>query len=227
MFKKYDILIFLRISKMNTKQNTHKISPQGKKIHKKKHGDKNSKKKSLQKKKSLSTTSSPQTLLNDNLNLISFKNSNISPITIESSIHATTALLNRIKKLNEESIQREQKIIDLKKKLNSSKKTLRKSKKTLSHFDYTCKRVAKISIFPMVKFISDKSQLDSYKVPGSIGYQFLAELKHEDQVTKHSIVVEGNEKAIWEGAKHFVNDAICEKRNARQTQIKKAFQGWL
>lgn len=35
---------------MNTKQNTHKISPQGKKSHKKKHGDKNSKKKSLQKK---------------------------------------------------------------------------------------------------------------------------------------------------------------------------------
>ena len=133
------------------------------------------------------------------------------------------SFFQQIQKLIEERNEKDAIIANMKKKINP--KRYRKSRKALSHFDFTCKRVAKKEIFPMVKFITNDKELHDCSNKGSIGYEFLAALKREDQVTKHAIVVLGNERTIWENAKSLVNTAIGEKRNARQTQMKKAFQG--
>ena len=108
--------------------------------------------------------------------------------------------------------------------LNNKKKKTRKSRKTLSHFDFITKRIAKNKIFRMVKFVISEQDMDKYIETNSIGYHFLQELKKEDQVHK-STMFEGNEQTIWNNAKYLVHEAIGEKRNARQTQIKKAWKG--
>jgi len=106
----------------------------------------------------------------------------------------------------------------------NNKKKIRKSRKTLSHFDFITKRIAKNKIFRMVKFVISEQDMDKYIETNSIGYHFLQELKKEDQVHK-STMFEGNEQTIWNNAKYLVHEAIGEKRNARQTQIKKAWKG--
>ena len=108
--------------------------------------------------------------------------------------------------------------------LHNKKTRLRKSRKTLSHFDFITKRIAKNKIFRMVKFVINEHEMDKYLDESSIGYHFLKELKKEDQI-HHSKLFEGNEKTIWDNAKYLVHEAIGEKRNARQTQIKKAWKG--
>ena len=108
--------------------------------------------------------------------------------------------------------------------LNNKKKHSRKSRKTLSHFDFITKRIAKNKIFRMVKFVISEQDMNKYTETNSIGYHFLQELKKEDQVHK-STMFEGNEETIWNNAKYLVHEAIGEKRNARQTQIKKAWKG--
>ena len=108
--------------------------------------------------------------------------------------------------------------------LNNKTKKIRKSRKTLSHFDFITKRIAKNKIFRMVKFVISEQDMNKYTETNSIGYHFLQELKKEDQVHK-STMFEGNEETIWNNAKYLVHEAIGEKRNARQTQIKKAWKG--
>ena len=76
----------------------------------------------------------------------------------------------------------------------------------------------------MVKFVISEQDMNKYTETNSIGYHFLQELKKEDQVHK-STMFEGNEETIWNNAKYLVHEAIGEKRNARQTQIKKAWKG--
>ena len=144
---------------------------------------------------------------------------------LETKSHHTISLLEQVTNLIAERKQKDTLIEELKRKTSMKLKSKRQSKKAKSHFDYTCKRVAKERLFPLVKWITNKEQLDKCKEIGSIGYQFLLELKKEDQVTRHSIIVDGNEKIVWENAKSMVTEGLTQKRNGRQTQIKKAFQG--
>ena len=144
---------------------------------------------------------------------------------LETKSHHTISLLEQVTNLIAERKQKDTLIEELKRKTSMKLKSKRQSKKAKSHFDYTCKRVAKERLFPLVKWITNKEQLDECKEVGSIGYQFLLELKKEDQVTRHSIIVDGNEKIVWENAKSMVTEGLTQKRNGRQTQIKKAFQG--
>ena len=155
-----------------------------------------------------------------NTNILSSFNHNL-----ESKSHHTISLLEQVTNLIAERKQKDTLIEELKRKSSMKLKSKRQSKKAKSHFDYTCKRVAKERLFPLVKWITNKEQLDECKEVGSIGYQFLLELKKEDQVTRHSIIVDGNEKIVWENAKSMVTEGLTQKRNGRQTQIKKAFQG--
>ena len=104
-------------------------------------------------------------------------------------------------------------------------KRSRESKKITTYLDYICNKVLKDKIFRLVKFISDDRQLENFDKPGSIGYQFLQELKKEDQVEENGLVIEEHEKDIWSNAKALISDAFSQKRNARQTQIKKAWKG--
>ena len=155
-------------------------------------------------------------------------NINIPPSfnhNLETKNHHTISLLEQVTNLIAERKQKDTLIEELKRKTTMKLKSKRQSKKAKSHFDYTCKRVAKERLFPLVKWITNKEQLDECKEVGSIGYQFLLELKKEDQVTRHSIIVDGNEKIVWENAKSMVTEGLTQKRNGRQTQIKKAFQG--
>ena len=99
----------------------------------------------------------------------------------------------------------------------------RKTRKYPTHFDIIAKRIAKRTLFPMIKFVS-KQDLDNYKSNRSIGYHFLQALKKENQV-KDSTLFDGNDEVLWENAKHLVKEGLSEKRNARQTQIKKAWKG--
>ena len=161
--------------------------------------------------------------LNDNhlnTNIPFFCNHNL-----ETKSPHTISLLEQVTHLIAERKQKDTLIEELKRKTSMKLKSKRQSKKAKSHFDYTCKRVAKERLFPLVKWITNKEQLDECKEIGSIGYQFLLELKKEDQVTRHSIIVDGNEKIVWENAKSMVTEGLTQKRNGRQTQIKKAFQG--
>ena len=104
-------------------------------------------------------------------------------------------------------------------------KRSRESKKITTYLDYICNKVLKDKIFRLVKFISDDQQLENFDRSGSIGYHFLQELKKEDQIEEDGLVIEQNEKEIWSNAKALISDAFSQKRNARQTQIKKAWKG--
>lgn len=99
----------------------------------------------------------------------------------------------------------------------------RKSRKPITHYDMIAKRIAKEHLFPMIKFVS-KRDLEHYTHKKSIGYHFLKKLRQEDQV-KNSNVFEGKDDLLWLNAKDLVKDALSEKRNARQTQIKKSWKG--
>ena len=141
---------------------------------------------------------------------------------------ATYALLQQLKKMMEEKKQLTDEMQKFKATMSQPKrnKQIRKSRKVTTHFDFICKRIARKRIFRLVKFISSPKQLECYEEKGTIGYQFISELKQEDQVNR-SLLIDGNEKEIWDNAKQLVHEAIGEKRNARQTQIKKAWKGWL
>ena len=139
--------------------------------------------------------------------------------------NTTYTLLQHLKKMMGEKKKLEEEKENLKTTLKNRKNNQnRKSKKATTHFDFICKRIARNKIFPLVKFINSQKQLEDFEEKGSIGYQFLSELKHEDQIHK-SLLVDGNEKEIWENAKQLVHEAIGEKRNATQTRIKKAWKG--
>ena len=140
---------------------------------------------------------------------------------------ATYALLQQLKKMMEEKKQLTDEMQKFKSTMSQPKrcKQIRKSRKVTTHFDFICKRIARKRIFRLVKFITSPKQLENFEEKGTIGYQFISELKQEDQVNR-SLLIDGNEKEIWENAKQLVHEAIGEKRNARQTQIKKAWKGW-
>lgn len=106
---------------------------------------------------------------------------------------------------------------------NQKKNNKRKSRKPPTHFDFIAKSIAKKTLFPMIKFVSNKD-LEIYDHPQSIGFNFLQALKKEDQV-KDSVLFEGNDEILWKNAKNLVKDALSEKRNARQTEIKKSWKG--
>lgn len=139
--------------------------------------------------------------------------------------NTTYTLLQHLKQMMEEKKKLEEEKENLKTTLKNRKNNqIRKSKKATTHFDFICKRIARNKIFPLVKFINSQKQLEDFEEKGSIGYQFLSELKHQNQIHQ-SIKVKGNEKEIWENAKQLVHEAIGEKRNATQTRIKKAWKG--
>ena len=115
-----------------------------------------------------------------------------------------------------------QMLIEEKSKRN--KKGVRKSRKIKNHFDLITKRIAKTKLFRLVKFVHKPEEMENCTVPGTIGYTFMAELRKENQL-HGSEFSNAKEIQIWNNAKTLVNEAFSEKRNARQTQMKKAWKG--
>ena len=62
-----------------------------------------------------------------------------------------------------------------------------------------------------------------------MGYFFLEHYKKYlcsiDNNKSKSALVEGREDEIWENAKALVCEGITEKRNSRQTELKKSWNG--
>lgn len=195
--------------------------------------------------KKAKSTTSPTSSIQTN-----FNSSHLLKVQTEQGFSTPTQLLNNVKlpqkptmhktnllaihnKYQELVSKCEQKDALIEKLMNEQKqhavlpksKRSRESKKISTYLDYICNKVLKDKIFRLVKFISDDRQLENFDKPGSIGYHFLQELKKEDQVKENGLVIEEHEKDIWSNAKALISDAFSQKRNARQTQIKKAWKG--
>lgn len=138
--------------------------------------------------------------------------SNPSEVSLDSDLSKKISELQESCKRKDEEIER----------LKSAKKVKRpRKKRKFTQLDWQVRNIAKNRIFRKVKFISSEAELESFEDPNSIGHFFFECLmEHVDDSTNI-----GDRKVFWETAKHSIYEAICEKRNAVQTAIKKKWIG--
>ena len=147
---------------------------------------------------------------------------------LEPNLHQSNSNLAYNDKLNEievlhDALEKQKKATELKEKenmvltllLNQKKSRYRKRRK-LNDFDINIKFIVKNQLFPRLKFITSKRELDDCKNQiGTFIFKKYAE--------KHS--KPPNRVIFWNNAKDSVSEAISEKRNAVQSSIKKKWFG--
>lgn len=138
--------------------------------------------------------------------------SNPSEVSFDSDLSKKISDLQESCKRKDEEIER----LKLAKKVKRPRK-----KRKFTQLDWQVRNIAKNQIFRKVKFISSEAELESFEDPNSIGHYFF-ECLMENVDDSTNI---GDRKVFWETAKHSIYEAICEKRNAVQTAIKKKWFG--
>ena len=147
---------------------------------------------------------------------------------LEPNLHQSNSNLAYNDKLNEievlhDALEKQKKATELKEKenmvltllLNQKKSRYRKRRK-LNDFDINIKFIVKNQLFPRLKFITSKRELDDCN--NQIGTYIF-----EKYAKKHSKPT--NREMFWNKAKDSVCEAISEKRNAVQSSIKKKWFG--
>ena len=125
------------------------------------------------------------------------------------------------KKLSELKKQCEEKDHQIKMMQIQKKIQRKRKKKAFTQLDWQIRNVTKLRVFRRVKFITSNSELDAYERKGSLGHYFFK--CFTDNIEDASKI--GNKKKFWDMAKLSVYDAICEKRNAVHSAMKKKFLG--
>ena len=138
-----------------------------------------------------------------------------SEITDDSHLH------NKLKYLEKQMMQMKQENELLKMKIGMSVKREKTNKKknAINPLEWQFRLVAKQMIYPKVKFITNKSELQSFSKPGSIGYSFITSFEEMYDTTV------GDKEMFWSQAQDHVYSAILQKRNAVQTAVKRKWFG--
>lgn len=99
-------------------------------------------------------------------------------------------------------------------------KKSRRNKVNNMQLEWQIKFIAKNEVYPKVKFVTNKFELEDYESKNSLGGYFL-----KCFLQKYSVVDIGNKKHFWQQAQSIVYDSLAEKRNAVQTAMKKKWIG--